>query len=83
MDQHSRDDQRRDLLFPPWVINGSSRYDELDDESKAVWRATRDQQVDPAIIAEWAHSIADATKSGLITPTEASLALGRIRKHDG
>ena len=84
--RHERmdDDRRKELLWPSWSTNGNSpRYDELsDDISREVWRKTRGQKTDADSMIEWVRQLTMAVKEGLITQTEAEMAISRIGEDD-
>jgi hypothetical protein len=72
------EDERKRLLWPPWALNGTPRYDALDDEAKAVWRQTRGQRIEDDSQTRWAHELSGAVHKGLITQAEADDAMKRV-----
>jgi hypothetical protein len=73
------DDERKRLLWPEWSTNvNGSRYDELSDIDKEVWRKTRGQRDDTDSAVVWVKALADAVKDGSITPADAELAIKRV-----
>lgn len=77
-------DKRKDLLFPPWAMNGNGpRYDSLDETTKAVWRTTRGQKEDTDSLVKWAHELAAAVQDGTITEMEAEAAIARVSNANG
>lgn len=77
-------DRRKNLLWPPWSVNGQHpRYDELDETTKEVWRKTRGQKTDADSMIVWLHELTMAVREGLVTQVEAEAAIARIGDNDG
>lgn len=78
-----QDDERKELLWPSWSTNGNgSRYDDLSDIDKEVWRKTRGQRDDADSIVTWIRQLAIAVRQGDITEADAELAMRRVRGND-
>lgn len=68
---------RRRLLWPDWLVEQGPRYDELDDDDRAVWDATRGIARGEASERTWARRLADAVHAGIVTEADARAALTR------
>lgn len=77
------EDERKNLLWPPWATNGEGpRYEALDDAGKALWRQTRGQRTDGDTITTWAHKLSTAVQRNEITNDQAREAMQRVM-HNG
>lgn len=71
---------RDDLLHPTWAQDRGPVYDQLSEVDKAVWNRTRNITYDHDSIAFWVQRIGRAVDSGLITQTDADLAITRVER---
>jgi hypothetical protein len=74
------EDERSYLLHPPHLRSsaGQPRYDELGDDSRAVWDRTRGQTRGTGSLITHTARLGRAVTTGLLTPREAELALRRV-----
>jgi hypothetical protein len=78
--QRHLDDQRQQLLHPNWMTDQGPVYDQLSDVDKAVWDHTRGQAGTHDSIPSWTVRLKRAVETGLITDTEADLAMTRVER---
>lgn len=78
--ERQRHEQRRLLLFPPWLRDGGPRYDELAEIDRRIWDATRGQTRDADSLRAWGERLARAVTAGLITADEAEAAIARSER---
>lgn len=73
-------DQRKDLLWPAWMVGQGPRYDELAPIDRRVWDATRGIVRGADSVRSWARRLAEAVTAEVITEDEARAALTRAKR---